>query len=667
MRRPRFLRKLRSGQQAFNVMRLLHTLRREDGIALIMALGILFTLTVAGTAAFTYTTSNSRSAQTSKSSEVAYSLAEAGINHALSVLNAALDPRTGNLLPSTTVNLSSGSVTYSGSLDANYVWTITSTGKVTNPNGGNQLQRTLTRKAEVRGLMTGATVGAWSRIYHNNTTYCLEIDTVTIPESVSSAGDICLSNGGKITGTDSKVSVGDDVTLTGSANYTPANLPDNGTGWTDSDEIRSNDGDFAYTSVSGGGSSANLDASDFDFDIPSNATITGIRVRVERQASATSSINDRDVMLLKNGTAVGTDKAAAGNWGTSQTIVTYGGTGDLWGTTWTPADFNDSDFGLRFRVNNASGSSRTANVDWVEVLAYYTVPASSIGVSGTPVSTADVAGTCTYGGNPAHSPCSSADNVFGTTITTLPTDLQKPTIDMAYWYQNAKPGPKHYCNNSGGSYPNGFDDDSWYNNSRQGSDAYEEVTPSGSSYTCKVIENGNTVGEISWNHVTHVLKIQGTIFLDGDFRFDDDGSLVNYQGRGIIYAAGDIEFDELVCAGGNGSANCITNGMANWDPTQNMMIVLSGDDSEYDQGGTQSQSEPSGLQGIVYAKDDCTIHENFHSSGPLICDRIMLPSASNGWPTYYTWPDLGSLIDGQMYGSTATSPDFQLIVGAQSG
>lgn len=377
-----------------------------------------------------------------------------------------------------------------------------------------------------------------------------------------------------------------------------------------------------------------------------------------------------DVLLLKNGTPAGNDKAAAGTWGTSDTTITYGGAGDLWGTTWTPAEVTASNFGVRLKVSNANASSRTASVDHIDLTVYYSTPASSIGVSGTPVSTVDAQGTCTYGANPAHSPCSSADNVFGTAISTQAVDLTKPTIDMAYWYQNAKPGPKQYCTNAGGSYPNGFDNDSTYNNSRQGSDAYEEVTPTGSSYTCQVKDaGGNLLGEISWNHVTHVMKIHGTIFLDGDFRFDDDGALVNYQGRGIIYAAGDIEFDELVCAGGDGTANCATNGMQNWDPTQNMLIVLSGDDSEYDQGSAaiQDPSEPSGLQGIVYAKDDCTIHENFHVSGPLICDRIILPSEPNGWPTYYDWPDLGSLIDGQIYGSSATSPDFQLVVGDQSG
>ena len=36
---------------------------------------------------------------------------------------------------------------------------------------------------------------------------------------------------------------------------------------------------------------------------------------------------------------------------------------------------------------------------------------------------------------------------------------------------------------------------------------------------------------------------------------------VNYNGRAILYSAGDIEFDEVVCAGGNGSNNCCTGNM----------------------------------------------------------------------------------------------------------
>jgi hypothetical protein len=627
-----------------------------------MAIGVLGVLTVLGTTAMVYTTSNSRSAQYSRASESSYSLAEAGMAQALSVLNNALDPKTGSLLPSTTINFNEGTATYSGTIDANYVWTITSVGKAKNAIGGSaQATRTLTRTATVRGLNNGATVGAWSRFYHDSTSTCLTISAVTIPDSISSRGGLCLTNGAHITGATTKVSVGTNVTISTAASTSVTDQAGAGTGWTTSANIASSNNVYATNSIAGAGSSPNLDATSFGFAIPADATINGIVVNVERKAATASRVSDTDVLMLKAGAAVGTDKAVAGTWTTTDAVRTYGTSSDLWGTTWTPAEVNAGNFGLRFKAQATSGTAVVASVDLIEIVIYYT-PASSIGASGANIQEIGVGGTCKYGSQAVHTPCSSVDKVYADTITNTPADLSKPTIDLAYWYQNAQPGPKHNCTT--GSFPGGFDNDSTLNHSH----ASIEVTPTGSSYTCQVKDGaGNLLGELSWNHTTHVLKITGTIFVDGDWRFDDDGQLVNYQGRGIIYASGDVEFDELVCAGGNGTNNCVTNGMQNWDPSQNMMVVLSGANSEYDQGSTQTQSQPSGLQGILYAVGTCTIHQNFHISGPVICNVITLPSDTNGYPTYYNWPDLGALVEGQMYGDPASSPDFEIVLGNTSG
>ena len=97
-----------------------------------------------------------------------------------------------------------------------------------------------------------------------------------------------------------------------------------------------------------------------------------------------------------------------------------------------------------------------------------------------------------------------------------------------------------------------------------------------------------------------------------------------------------------------------------------MMIVRAGGDSEYDQGHAGA-GHPSGFQGLIYANGDCTVHENFHTSGPIVCNRILLPSAPNGWPTYYDWPPLGSLVEGQMYSDPETAGDFVVVPGLQSG
>ena len=61
------------------------------------------------------------------------------------------------------------------------------------------------------------------------------------------------------------------------------------------------------------------------------------------------------------------------------------------------------------------------------------------------------------------------------------------------------------------------------------------------------------------------------------------------------------------------------------------------------------------------------MHENFHLSGPIICDEIQLPDEPNGWPTYYTWPPLGSLVEGQAYGSPNGAADYVVTAGDQLG
>jgi hypothetical protein len=403
------------------------------------------------------------------------------------------------------------------------------------------------------------------------------------------------------------------------------------------------------------------------FAIPSIATFTGFVLEIERAASSSSRISDDDVYLLKGGTNVGNDKAVSTTWGTSDSTRTYGSSSDLWGTTWTPAEVNASNFGARLKVKNSSGTGTiTATVDYISIRVYYSTPPDTrIGASGSPIAKAHVAGTCKYDTQSAHTPCTSTDKVWANEINSTPENLTKPQVDLAYWYLHAQPGPKQYCTT--GSFPNGFDNDSTRNNSVPGNG---EITPENYDYTCQVKDAGNNlIGELSWNRSTRVLKIKGTIFIDGNFRFDDDGLVTHYQGRGIIYASGQLEFDELVCAGGSGNTSCVTQsgGMANWDPTQNMMIVLSQGGSEFDQGGTQAQSVPSGLQGLIYSNGTCTVHENFHLSGPIVCNRIDMPSEPFGWPTYYYWPPLGTLVDGQVYMTPETADEHLLVLGPQSG
>ena len=70
----------------------LHRLHRrfaaQRGFALVGAIGVLASLTLAGTATVVYTQQNYGSASRTKADMLARAIAEAGINNALSVLNA---------------------------------------------------------------------------------------------------------------------------------------------------------------------------------------------------------------------------------------------------------------------------------------------------------------------------------------------------------------------------------------------------------------------------------------------------------------------------------------------------------------------------------------------------------------------------------------------------
>lgn len=425
---------------------------------------------------------------------------------------------------------------------------------------------------------------------------------------------------------------------------------------------------------------------------PGSTSITWSQTGINRSAAVVAAfapasftdLTDEDVYLLKGGNAVGTDHAGPAGWTTSDSTATYGGASDMWGTTWSLSEVNASNFGVRLKVNNPSTSaSNTASVDYVSLTVYYEpIPSSSIGISGAPVGQANISGTCSLGAAAAHTPCTSSDNVFASSITTSAQNLGKPTIDLDYWWQNAKPGPKHPCTTSSGTVPT-FDNNagttSTYDRSLTDNG---EMTPETGSYVCQVWESGVLVGELSWDRTTRVLKIKGTVFRDGNFRFDDDGNVVHYQGRGIIYASGDLEFDEQVCAGGSGTSSCTSypypgSTMGTWDPTQNLLILLTARNSEYDQGGTTCSPsgtatcpnghKPGAFQGIVYANGDCLIHEQFQLSGPVMCNTISVPVEADGTPSFYTWPTWGSLIDGQVYITTADAEAFEMQVGPTDG
>lgn len=142
--------------------------------------------------------------------------------------------------------------------------------------------------------------------------------------------------------------------------------------------IQSSNNAYAFALVDGSTSNY-LVANDFGFSIPSNAVITGITATVEKGSSLNFNGGTRDavVQLTKAGVNTGDNKAnlVSSYPVLSDTVSTYGSPTDLWGTTWTPAEINDAQFGLAFAVSkpNAAGLPHLARVDHIDVRVSYVV------------------------------------------------------------------------------------------------------------------------------------------------------------------------------------------------------------------------------------------------------------------------------------------------------
>jgi len=149
--------------------------------------------------------------------------------------------------------------------------------------------------------------------------------------------------------------------------------------WTSPGNITANDGVNAQVVLGANASSNELQGTNFGFAIPAGSTINGITVEIKKQAvSGTGNPTDVDVTILKGGVATGTNlgHTGAGNgWLTAGGIDTYGGSATLWGTTWTPADINATNFGVQISCTEWVGFPATAGVDFIRITITYTPPA----------------------------------------------------------------------------------------------------------------------------------------------------------------------------------------------------------------------------------------------------------------------------------------------------
>lgn len=93
----------------------------------------------------------------------------------------------------------------------------------------------------------------------------------------------------------------------------------------------------------------------YPFACPLDAKVVGIQFDLERSANILSGVEDTQIRLLKADVPTGDNKAAAGQWPNTDTTANYGGAADMWGTTWTPQQINDSLFGAAISASAILG------------------------------------------------------------------------------------------------------------------------------------------------------------------------------------------------------------------------------------------------------------------------------------------------------------------------
>lgn len=156
--------------------------------------------------------------------------------------------------------------------------------------------------------------------------------------------------------------------------FNPGTLADDaGTGtqsWTNPGNAAAQDNTYAVAVWSGFSFSHYLKATNFGFSIGAAERIFGIKVEVERSAgTGGGACNDVTARLVKAGTIVGSNYNDVIGWPLSDTDVyqVYGGATDLWGTAWTPAEINASNFGFVF---SASGNTSDGRVDHIRITVF---------------------------------------------------------------------------------------------------------------------------------------------------------------------------------------------------------------------------------------------------------------------------------------------------------
>jgi hypothetical protein len=563
--------------------RLPRRLKNERGMALVMAIGITSVLGIAGATAVAYSTSGAQEAQQSGSRQNAFTLAEAGVNNSMAVLNLptnnALDPDTLNKCTtnetkygtpgSNPTSISSwrhdsyanGTVDWCGTLNRSTAqWYLTSIGNMKNPGRAGYVTRTLQATVSVVPTLTQPLNNpSWNYIYATHTGSTCD---QTISNNVSGgswmyiAGNLCLSQNVGIGAT--KLIVGGSLDLDNNA-FVGANT---------STATRAE----AYV----GGNCRYQKVSSTWHACTGNQD--GYNIFSKLSDGSTSGVNHITPIVAP----------PAADFATWYENAIPGPASACSTSTGTPPTFDGN-------YPNRDNSVATP---------FDLTPTSSY--------------TCRVGPG-ANTTASSALTAAQTTIS-VPSATGFPTS---------------------GSFRIRVDDENMTVTAGQGTTTWTitrgangTVAAAHSAGVPVYWDDADTSGEISWNSSSKTLTVKGTIFIDGSAKVSQSA---NYNGQATLYLSGTMLFNGSLCGVPTGSS-CV---FANWNPNLEMLtIVANGTGGQVTAGDSVLFANSQYFQGGLFATGNVEYGNNAMSDGPIMGSQIILANnvITNSFPNITTVP-----------------------------
>jgi len=201
--------------------------------------------------------------------------------------------------------------------------------------------------------------GSTTTIYPNK---FYDTDGITVNKSIFAAGELVAS-----------IEAGSAMSSsTADTGFKTAGTINTSTNWSNFTTVRLGSSDNSRASATHGSDPLGV-ISDFNFGVPSGATINGIEVRVEGKTTSISAT--LPVSLSWNS---GTNYTSANNQtiNTTESVVTFGGSSDTWGRSWSDSEFSNGTFRVKLDPSTVNWSMA---IDHVQVKVYYATTGSVSG------------------------------------------------------------------------------------------------------------------------------------------------------------------------------------------------------------------------------------------------------------------------------------------------